>query len=286
MRLRNPIFSLILISFPLLSCEIKSKEEKSQFSLPAGYSLDQMEKVELPAELQEISGISWQEGDFLAIQDESTHIYQLDPATGAILNPIKNGQNQDIEDLIVWNDTAWLLRNNGDLFEVKNFRNEEGSTAIFEFPMSKKRDIEAIALSPDKKGILVFCKICDWEKEMDQSSVFRFDLETRQFDPKPMLVITKDQLGNLLSEKELKKLKIQPSAAAIHPVTREYYLLSSTGKWLMTLNQDLIPKSIHQLNSSIFGQPEGLTFASDGKLYISNEATKEKANLLIFKYKP
>lgn len=286
MRLRIPIFTLLLISFPLLSCEVKFKEEKSQFSLPAGYSLDQMEKVELPDALREISGISWQEGDFLAIQDESTHIYQLDPATGTLINPKKDGQNQDIEDLIVWGDTAWLLRSNGDLFEVKDFRNEEGSTAIFEFPISKKRDLEAIAPTPDKKSILVFCKICDWEKDLDQSSVFRFDLETRQFDPKPMLVITKDQLGNLMSEKELKKLKIQPSAAAIHPVTREYYLLSSTGKWLMTLNQDLIPKSIHQLNSSIFGQPEGLTFASDGTLYISNEATKEKANLLIFKYNP
>lgn len=286
MRLRIPIFTLLLFSFPLLSCEVKPGEEKSEFSLPAGYSFDQMERVELPDELREISGISWQDGDFLAIEDESTHIFHLDPATGAVLNLKKNGQNQDIEDIIVWNDTAWLLRSNGDLFEVKDFRTEERTTAIFEFPLRVKRDLEAIAPTPDKNGILVFCKICDWEKDLDQASVFRFDIETRQFEPKPVFAISKDQLGSLLSEKELKKLKIQPSAAAIHPLTQEYYLLSSTGKWLMTLNQDLIPNSIHLLNSSFFGQPEGLTFASDGTLYISNEATKEKANLLIFKYNP
>ena len=107
-----------------------------------------------------------------------------------------------------------------------------------------------------------------------------------EYNSQPEKLIERKQLKGMLSDQELDNLKIQPSAAAFHPLTREYYLLSSTGKWLMTLDRSMNPTSVHLLNPTLFKQPEGMTVGPDGTLYISNEAADGRANILIFSYKP
>lgn len=237
-------------------------------------------------DLAEISGIAWHEDEILAIEDESAIIYRLSPQTGKILDKRKFEKNRDIEDILVRNDTAWVLRSNGNLYRVVNFREQSSQTAIFEFPGLGKRNLEAAVSDIDQAFIWLFCKVCEWDKSPDQSSFFRFDLGSMTFDALPAGKIEKSQLAGLLPDKALDKLKIQPSAAAVHPLTQEYFLLSSTGKWLMTLDRAFVPQSLHPLNPSLFKQPEGIAFAPDGTLYISNEARDGKANILVFGYRP
>ncbi|GAA0878746.1 hypothetical protein GCM10009119_17140 [Algoriphagus jejuensis] len=245
-----------------------------------------MTRVILPDDLEEISGIAWQKNELLAIEDESSIIYRINPETGKILKKTKFEKNRDIEDLLVQNDTAWVLRSNGNLYRIVDFREKDSQTVIFGFPSRDSRDLEAIVVAIDEPFILVFCKVCEWDEDPDRASFYRFDLGTMKFDSTSAGKIEKSQLVGLLPAKALEKLKIQPSAAAVHPLTKEYYLLSSTGKWLMTLNKAMQPTSIHQLNPSLFKQPEGMTFAPDGTLYISNEAADGRANILIFSYRP
>lgn len=278
-------FHLFLLFF-FNSCDQKTEKEPTIFSLPHGYSLDEMERITLPDELDEISGIAWNQSQLMAIEDESAIIFHTDPKTGKILKKRKFEKNADIEDILVRNDTAWALRSNGNLYQIAHFSEEKTETKIFEFRNSNRRDFEAIVAGTQEPFIWIFCKICEWDENPDRASIFKFDLETLRFDSLPSRTIEKNQLRAFLSEKELKNLKIQPSAAAVHPLTKEYFLLSSTGNWLMTLDQTMIPKSVHLLNRSIFKQPEGITFAPDGTLYISNEAGEGRATLLIFRYKP
>lgn len=245
-----------------------------------------MERVTLPDELDEISGIAWNQSQLMAIEDESAIIFHTDPNTGKILKKNKFEKNADVEGIELRSDTAWVLRSNGNLYQITHFEKEKTETKIFEFPSTKRRDFEAIVSEEQEPFIWIFCKICEWDEGPDRASIFKFDLETMEFDSLPTRTIEKKQLSTFLSEKELKNLKIQPSAAAVHPLTKEYFLLSSTGKWLMILDQTMIPKSVHLLNRSLFKQPEGITFAPDGTLYISNEAGEGRPTLLIFRYNP
>lgn len=280
-------FSLLLfLLFFFNSCQQKPEKEPITFSFPTGYSLDEMERILLPDDLAEISGIAWYQNELLGIEDESSIIFRIDTKTGKILNKKKFEKNQDIEDILVKNDTVWALRSNGNLYRVTNFKKEVSETSIFEFPSTESRDFEAILTNKSEPYIWIFCKICKWDEGPDRASIFKFHLETMEFDSLPSGTIEKKQLSNFLSDKELKNMKIQPSAAAVHPLTNEYFLLSSTGKWLMTMDQTMIPKSIHFLNRSLFKQPEGITFAPDGTLYISNESADGRANILIFRYIP
>ncbi|HSF53064.1 MAG TPA: hypothetical protein VLA71_04905 [Algoriphagus sp.] len=282
--MRIPLLLFLLIFFK--SCDQKPEKESPSFSLPEGYSLDDMERILLPDDLEEISGIAWHENELLAIEDESSIIFRLDPETGKILKKKKFEKNRDIEDILVKNDTAWVLRSNGNLYRVTDFKEEDSETVIYDFPINESRDMEAIVADIDEPFVWIICKVCEWDESPDRASIFKFDLSTMEFDSTPGKKIEINQLSGMLSEKELKNLKIQPSAAAVHPLTKEYFLISSTGKWLMTLDRSMNPTSVHLLDRSLFKQPEGITFAPDGTLYISNEAADGRANLLIFNYKP
>lgn len=282
MRISFILYSLIFLQ----SCSQKPGKESSDYSLPTGYSLERMERVVLPDDLDEISGIAWDDQELLSIEDESSIIYRLDPKTGKILKKKKFEKNADIEDILIRNDTVWALKSNGNLYQVVDFREKDSQTVIFNFPSLGKRDLEAVVSDIEEPFLWIFCKVCKWDENPDRASIFKFDLRNMEFDSLAVRSIEKKQLQGMLTGTELEKLKIQPSAAAVHPLTKEYYLISSTGKWLMTLDQSMIPTSIYPLDHSLFKQPEGITFAPDGTLFISNEAADGRSNVLIFSYKP
>ncbi|MBN7812784.1 SdiA-regulated domain-containing protein [Algoriphagus sp. H41] len=282
--MRYPLLIFLLALFE--SCDYSNGKTPPHYSLPHGYRLEAMEKLLLSEDLEEVSGLAWHRDELLAIEDESSIIYRLDPETGKIRKKKKFEKNKDIEDLLVRGDTAWVLRSNGNLYRVVDFREKDSQTVIYPFPRREKRDLEAILANPNEPFIWLFCKVCEWDEDPSRSSFFRFHLETMQFDSLPAGKIERSQLSTLMPQQELEELKIQPSAAAIHPLTGEYFLLSSTGKWLMTLDGQMKPSSVHTLDPSLFKQPEGITFAPDGTLYISNEARDGRANILIFSYRP
>lgn len=251
------------------------------------YSLDEMTLVTLPNELKEISGLEWVGSDQLwAVEDESGQIFQIDPKSGAIIQKMKFGKKADFEDLVVIDGTAWILQSNGDIYRVTDPFGEGTETTQFQFPTIGKRDMEAMLVSENGKAIWIFCKECKVDKGIEEASAFRFDLETLQFDSSPFSKLEQSDLNRFLQNQDLMSLKIQPSAAAFHPIEQKIYLISSSGNWLSILDKDLNPLQAHWLNPKLFKQPEGITFDPAGNLYISNEAAGGQPNLLFFPYKP
>jgi uncharacterized protein YjiK len=90
--------------------------------------------------------------------------------------------------------------------------------------------------------------------------------------------------SNLKSER--KKVRFHPSALARHPVTKEWYVLSSVNKALLVLDSQWKLKNTYQLDPILFKQPEGLAFDRQGDMYVSNEGHGGNANVLVFSYKP
>jgi hypothetical protein len=83
------------------------------------------------------------------------------------------------------------------------------------------------------------------------------------------------------------KIKFKPSAAAINPITKDVWIVSSTNQLLVVTDNYGKVKSVYTLNPIIFRQPEGITFTPWGDLLISNEAGDKygTSNILIFKPK-
>jgi len=81
-------------------------------------------------------------------------------------------------------------------------------------------------------------------------------------------------------------IRFQPSAIAIHPESKNVYILSFTSSVLAVYTSygELVTAS--NLNKRIFMQPEGICFDDENSLYISNEGNGGTANILKFYSKP
>ncbi|MEB2774068.1 SdiA-regulated domain-containing protein [Algoriphagus sp. D3-2-R+10] len=282
----SKIFVFLILLLLSSQCAPSVSELKT-IPFPDAYSLADFQKIILTDDMEEISGIEWVGEDQLwAIEDESSIIYKLDTETGKILKKRKFSKNKDIEDLEVVNEVAWVLQSNGTLYEVTSPLSKNANTTEHHFPIKEKRDIEAIVASETEPFLFVFCKVCKWDIGPDQASIFRFDLMNKSYDSIPFKTLKRDQIQPLLRDKKAELLDIQPSAAAFHPIEKQFYILSSSGKWLLITDSDFIPKDVFRLDSRLFKQPEGLAFDPHGNMYISNEAQDGEANILKFVYTP
>ena len=83
------------------------------------------------------------------------------------------------------------------------------------------------------------------------------------------------------------KIKFRPSAAAVHPRTKDIWIVSSTNGLIVVIDHKGNMKDVYTLNRGIFNQPEGISFTPWGDLLIANEAGDKyhSPNLLIFKPK-
>lgn len=279
--------NIYIFCFLLLSQCYSSGSRSDYYKFPESYSIESMEKIILSDNLEEVSGLEWiEEGKLWAIEDESSVIFEVENKRGKITNRQKFAKNKDIEDILELDGEAWVLQSNGNLYHVKNPLTEYFSTEIYEFPLKEKRDFEAIIKVENEPVLWIFCKVCSWDKGPDQASVFAFNLDSKKFENEPVKVLRSSDLETILNAEEKDEIKIQPSAIALHPIANTYYMLSSSDKWLMTLDLELNPIELYHLNPSVFKQPEGITFDEEGNLYISNEAQDGRPNMLIFQYRP
>ena len=114
----------------------------------------------------------------------------------------------------------------------------------------------------------------------DGRGIYGFDISTKKLKEKPVLMVT-------AKDSDLKKTlhKIRPSDIAIHPKTKDIYILQGTKPRILIANSNGVATKEYPLNNKVFYQPEGITFSPDGTLYISNEATGGVPSILKVKLK-
>ncbi|BDS13766.1 SdiA-regulated domain-containing protein [Aureispira anguillae] len=273
-----------------------------------GYQLDQPNnRFKLSKELKEISGLVCYKDQWLAaVQDEKGAIYLLDKDNGAILDVIEFSADGDYEGITVVKDVFYVLRADGVLFQIKhwNKKNKNISTKVIDTNLGEINDTEGLAYDPVKNQLLIACKgsASIGEKEHSFRAIYAYDLQKQKFNTNPIFTLDRKQFKHFVQDnlkqnpdyssykKELKKAKksmlLAPSAIAVHPITKEFYLLSAAGNSLIVLDRKYQIKYLKRLPSDHFEQPEGLTFNSNGDLFLSSEGIKKKARIYKFDYLP
>lgn len=273
--------ALVLIAFFVAACN-----HSGQLS-PAGYQLDKPVRTELGKALNEISGIwfSAEDSSLLAIADNKEKVYQIDlkikklkDYTDKVVN-----SNSNLEDVVKAGNSVFLLMSKGTLVEVPLTENDSVGMSNYEVPLPQgKNDFETIYYDPADDAIIVLCKSCSFEKGTGMRSAFRFNLKTRTFDSSASFTISQKEVEEFLKTADA---KFDPSAAAIHPITKQLFILSSAGNLLVIANTDGGVLEAYKLDPRIFPQAEGIAFAPNGDMYISNEGKFAYPTLLHFAYK-
>lgn len=254
---------------------------------PPGYDLAAPKKYVVGEVLHEISGIAFIGGNadsMYAIEDEAGKLFYFHLGDGKY--PYwKFGKHGDYEDVAILNNNTFVvLRSDGSLFEFPGsaLKQPEG-TGVHDYEHILPTG-EYEGLYADEGRLIALCKNCPDDDQRDEVSAYVI-----QYNGKHELAIADHFLVDVpgsMRKLEQRKGKFHPSALARHPLTHDWYILSSVNKVLMVLNDKWKEKAVYQLDPILFKQPEGLAFDRQGNMYISNEGHGGNANVLKFDYRP
>lgn len=270
----------ILAGICVFICSCSSSSGKSFYPAFSLYKEKEKTVYILPKKLLEISGhVVLGNGQFAAINDEDGEVILFDPEVAdGNLELIPFGGNADYEDIVLVDSTYYVMESNGDIHIV-----QPGSVKSEQVKFSRdvKVEFESLVHYPDKGKLVLITK----DHRMDEEAIyaFSFDLTSRQFDETPFFKIPMREIFTSLKDFSA---ECKPSAAAIHPILDKLFILASVGKVLLICSKEGRVEAAYELNPSHFQQPEGISFASNGDMYISNEGLQGKATLIRFPYQP
>ena len=273
---------LLVLYFLVSACQ-----QKRVILTPKGYNITKPDKTELGGKLREISGIAWvDENTMLAENDEAGKVFTInlkDKQDFKYPNFIF-GERQDYEDIVKVNTTLYLLISTGQIVEIPGYASggDVQGTIIASLP-GKGNEFETMYYDNEVSSLILLCKSCHKEKNQIRTA-YRFDLNTRVFADTPYYTIDLNVIRQKLNDN---RADFYPSAASVNPVQNKLYIVSSIGKLLVITDKKGNVEQAIPISGTMFPQPEGITFAPNGDMYISNEAGDEdRATLLKFIYKP
>lgn len=268
------------------------------------YNLENpVEKLKLPDELMEISGIDfYQHSKLVCVQDENGSIYIYDVNKAELKEVIKFGSKGDYEGVANVNDTIWVLSSNGNLQRIDGIGSRKQQTIEFKTPLDESNDTEGLCFDRKHRRLLIACKNKPGSNLKGTRAIYAFDLKTNTISTTPVYSVKLDDVKAFLAQTDAGKLvsnelrsfldpesgdlTFQPSEIHVHPITDQVYILASAGSILLVLNRDNTIQHITQLNPGLLKQPEGLTFMKDGTMFISDEGRDGRGNILKFNYLP
>lgn len=273
---------IFLISTILILISSSCKPQPEAKSSPAGYNLQQPEKISLSESLLEVSGIAFRNGDpdtVFAVQDEDGRVFSI--AMDSKEQKSSSFQSGgDYEDLTIMNDRMFVLKSNSSIYSFP-------MAAISGKKVPEVAEYKKLLPSGEYEGmyydsltnkIIVMCKSCKDDKKAESLTGY-----TLQVDGDRLIL---DEAFKLNYKSTQVKGKLKPSALARHPLTRQWYIVSSVNRSLLILDGEWQIREVHPLSSKIFNQPEGIAFDKQGNLYISNEGDElTQGNILKFIYR-
>jgi len=260
---------------------VKNKKDKTNGQQLTAAGITVIKKWDLPKELTEISGLSnIDDKRFACVQDELGKIFIYNIASSSVEKEIPFGPVGDYEGLAVVGETIWVLRADGNLFEVSSISTAKPPVKEYGTPLTMKQDSEGLCYDKKNNRLLIAIKGVEPDTD-DYKGIYAFDLLSKSMDQQPVFKIDllNEVFGNNGSGKK-KKGTINPSGISIHPQNGDMYITDGRNPRLLITDAAGNIKKLYHLNTDEFVQPEGISFNASGDLFIANEGTKHPGNIL------
>lgn len=265
---------------------------------------DPDKKYTLPKSLSEVSGLAYyRDNEILCVQDEKANVYTFNLEREDVTSTYDFGKKGDYEDIALAGSTVYVIRSDGRIYEIDDFLSKDPDVKDHKTILSGKNNTEGLAFDPGSNALLIACKespATDKDKPYKgYRAVYRFDLEDKDLVKEPFILVELDKLDihrKISSFRDFSlrialrlhliesKTSFYPSAIAIHPVSGQFYLLSSKGKVLIILDRKGNVLHVEDLDPKVFRQPEGICFSPAGDMFISNEGKGGKGTILKFSF--
>ncbi len=258
------------------------------------------QRIVLPAELMEVSGIAIADANtLLCVQDEDGIIFQYDIAQKRITNTYPFAGPGDYEGIVLKGDTAYILRSDGMLFEVANYASNSRTTKEH-YTMIPAKNSEGLCYDKPNNRFLIAPKgkAGKGKNNKDTRTIYSYDLATYQLSATPLFTLDMEELKQYALTNDIgvpmkKKKKdnnlpiihFRISSLEIHPITKQLYMLSDVDNMIMVYSPQGKLEYAEVLDEDDFRKAEGMSFFPNGDLLISNEGDGKEPTLLRFNYK-
>ena len=256
--------------------------------------------VELSRELDEISGLAFSpDGRLFAHGDERGTIWQLDPPTGRILKrfalafgpamqpymgkrPKPDVVTGDFEDIQTVGERFFLLSSNGLLVEFREGRDgERVPYRAFDTGLSRSCELEGLSYDASTHSLLLLCKHAYPKAWRRHVVVLGWSIDTRRLDPEPRLLVPESLVARVTGVGEF-----HGSAMALAPESGALVLVAGPQRRIIEVSPSGELVAGKALKARLHRQPEGLAFAPDRTMLISDEASGGHATLTAYAYHP
>jgi len=272
-------FLFVFTFFFFTGCGSRSES----FPSTPEYDLNRPSTIKLPDYLNEFSGVAYYPKDksVFAISDEKAWLYKISLSGNMEIQKWKFADKADYEDIVLVDSAFYILQSKGNIIRLHFVSPDSITVQEYKLETEGKNEFEILYLDKDQNRLILLCKDCAGD-DKNSLTAWAFDLTSLTFSKNPAYVIDVRKIEDLMNEK---KLKFKPSAAAIHPLTGQLFIISSVNKVLVIADKNGNPQEVYRLNPELYKQPEGLTFSPEGHLIISNESGGTgAANIELFKY--
>lgn len=265
-------------STPLVISDKWSRDdlEEAGFYDAAAYTYSRPDHVyELPALLREISGHTLtDENTVLCVQDELGAVFEYDFANSEIKNIFRFTDVGDFEGITTRGNDVFVLRSDGTIFffDYKNRKSIESEMLAI-----NALNFESLTYDKTSGNFLVVSK--DAILNDSESSRIIYEIANDDFS-KPTVYQEIDIHGiNQFIHAKLEKGKTEsvvfnPSDIAVHPISKEIYVLSASDRALTVYNDKGL-KAVFPLPAEVYYKPEGISFYENGDMLISSEGDKK-----------
>jgi len=257
----------------------------------------------LNQKLVEISGLAYdvENHSLLTINDEVGIYYQLSLEDGSILSQHRFAALGDYEGIEIMGDTIMITRSNGTVYLIDKDNGEAFKILKTDFHI--KNDIEGITYDKRSGQLILACKgvptIPDVSNIKKGKVLYACDANTGDILPEPISIIKDKALRSVYlkqvseaQKSKIKKMKVMdrvdkfaPSGLAFHPESQELYIVSARNNSLVILDEFFKLSAVILLDKKVHRQPEGICFAPNGDLFISNEGQNRRANIYRYNLK-
>ncbi|WP_207514517.1 SdiA-regulated domain-containing protein [Longitalea luteola] len=257
-----------------LALTITACKPKRKFEGPPGYNVNAPKKFVMPPSLQEISGIAFYQGNsdtVYAQEDENGKLYFLHPGDKKS-STFKFARHGDYEDVAICNNNVIMLRSNGILYTFPfadiHLVEEKGNVTEWK-DLLPKGEYEGMYADEASRRVYIICKDCAGEKGGKIAKGYILQLSNDgKLSQHGSFAVDVKEIEEVMG---VNKINFKPSALALNPITKEWYIISSIGKLLVVADSNWKVQATYNLNPALYYQPEGIAFDKTGNLYISNE---------------